>query len=363
MSDLLRNYHLPMIYVSIVITIQISVYFLYLYYNKRKEKLELNKILLAFGFVYGFGLTGTLIRLISVIYIEDLIMLEITHIITYFLILLAVVSFEFIISSDAFNEILDTRIAKFMFIITLIVGVLYFILIDLFIMLTLYAVAILSAFLHLLIFHFRLLKNLRGEIQGKFILMTLGEFVIVFSLINIGIIVMFLEPYSVSPITIEAIMFLQPYNEVLLIFLNFLFISGLVIIFLGIYNLPGFLEFGWKENLIKFYVIHQTELKELYSYDFEKKEDKDITNEVRRERDVILSSGIVGIEDIISQITHTDGTKLNKIWKGDVMILLKYGDNLISPIIYILLIRKEMKSIDFGYLQKLVIVFKSFANL
>ena len=125
MSELLRSFHLPIVYVSIVITIQISLYFLYLYYNKRKDNLELNKILLAFGFVYGFGLTGTLIRIISVIYITDLIMLEITHIITYFLILLAIISFEFIISLDAFDEILDTRIAKVMFAITFIIGVLY----------------------------------------------------------------------------------------------------------------------------------------------------------------------------------------------------------------------------------------------
>ena len=45
MSDLLRNFHLPMIFVSVIITFQISFYFFYLYHDKKKDMLELNKIL------------------------------------------------------------------------------------------------------------------------------------------------------------------------------------------------------------------------------------------------------------------------------------------------------------------------------
>ena len=130
-----------------------------------------------------------------------------------------------------------------------------------------------------------------------------------------------------------------------------LMIVGLMVIFLGVYRFPIFLEFNWKENLIKLFIIDRKNLKQVYSYNFVEhiyEKNNSIDNLIKpREMDLFFSRGIIGINDIISSITTTEDEKIEKIKQGEFVILLKSGDEPLSFITFCLLIKKEMISINY----------------
>ena len=72
-----RSYYLPFIFLAIIIGYQLSIYFFYQYYKFKNEKLHLNKILISYSSLFGFGITGILLRNINKFYIEDLLLKEI----------------------------------------------------------------------------------------------------------------------------------------------------------------------------------------------------------------------------------------------------------------------------------------------
>ena len=71
MEIVLREYQMLAIIIAVIIGYQISIYFFYQYYNLKEDKLDLNKILIAYGFLYSFGLTGIVVRTIDTYYVED----------------------------------------------------------------------------------------------------------------------------------------------------------------------------------------------------------------------------------------------------------------------------------------------------
>ena len=62
-------------------------------------------------------------------------------------------------------------------------------------------------------------------------------------------------------------------------------------------------------------------------------------------RDDLFSGAIDGIETMISTITSSTNRRVTEIDQGDSMILLEYGAKFPSPIIYALVVKKNLSSL------------------
>jgi len=331
MSSFLQDYHLPGVIIAYIIGYQIAIYFLYLYYKSKDENLALNKILLAYGLVYGLGFTGVLIRTINSYYFTDSVSSDFFTILSHILIATAAITFQLILSSESFNEIISTNITKIVLIFTIIVSILLVFIKVVIIIAPLLLIAIGVGAIYMLIFHYRLIKRSTGDIKKRLIIITIGNILMITAII-IG--------------SQETVIYLpQDIQEPFLIMLIPVLVIGLGIIFLGVYEFPAFLEFDWKENLIKLYIISQKEYKELYSFDFREEIEEKSIDQTNIEK--VFSKGIIGIEDIISTITKTKDKKIRKIKQGELLIILEHGDKPDYFITYVLLINKEMNSINY----------------
>jgi hypothetical protein len=190
----------------------------------------------------------------------------------------------------------------------------------------------------ILFFHKRLIKLTTGEIKKRLRLIIIGVILCFVS--------HFIGGYTPSYVLLRA------YSDFLQIISAPIFIVGLAIIFLGVYKFPAFLEFGWREYLVNFYIVNKTNYKILYTYDFKDINSKSIKSQPIRnsleEKELFFSRGIIGIDTILSVISNSTpevNKGLQQIKQGDFLILLNYGDKSLSHIIFCLLVKKEMKSL------------------
>ena len=96
--------------------------------------------------------------------------------------------------------------------------------------------------------------------------------------------------------------------------------------FYGNFKFPGVLEFNWKNNLLKLYIVDARNLFELYSYDFSKTRSLDDELEPShntQENSQINSIGIAGISDVFDEITKTYQNRIKTIKYGDFFLLIK----------------------------------------
>jgi hypothetical protein len=201
-------------------------------------------------------------------------------------------------------------------------------------------IAFIIGAIYMVVFHIKLIHLSTGKIKRRIILLFFGECVLM------GGIAMFSrENQMYFPYQTQEIM--------QLLFSIFIFV-GLMIIFVGVYRIPIFLEFHWKENLISFFIIDAMNLNSIYSYNFVSIElnMKDTPkNELDQEKfNFLFPRGIIGIERITSLISDKDlNNKIKKIEKGNFTILLRYGENNLTSIIYCLIVSKEMTSINYFF--------------
>ena len=338
----LKEFHYPFIFVVLIIAYQISVYFFYRYFRIKNEELRINKFLLAFGLLYGFGFTGIVIRTINSYYVENTILSNSILTISHILVFIATFSFLFIISQKDFNDLLNTKITKVVCAITFIISFFIFIVNNVTIVGVLILTAILIGGLYMLFFHIKLIKNSTGNVRNKLLLLLIGETIIVIMII-IGA---EKNPYFFT---------LKQQNIITLIY-SPVVILGQLIVFYAIFGFPIFLEFNWQENLLSLYIIDSDRLKIIFHYNFIKnnKEHLEIKQDFKdsRKYNILFSSGIIGIDNIISIITKSKESKIERIKQGENQILLNHGEGDLTFLAYCILVKKEMISIR--YFLKLI---------
>jgi len=96
---------------------------------------------------------------------------------------------------------------------------------------------------------------------------------------------------------------------------SFIEIAGILLMTIGILQLPILSELDWKKKLIHLYIIHSSGLV-ILERSF--KEHDSISP-------VLVGSGLTGVATIVKEITKSD-QKLSIIRQGDVNIALKYGN-------------------------------------
>lgn len=329
-----KDFYLPFIIIELIIGYQISVYFLYQYYKVKDEKIVLNKLLLAYGLLFGLGLSGVIIRTFNSYYIEDVVLYNFFLYFTHIIIALAAISFLLIISSKSFQEIIKTSISRIVSVIAIIISVLIILIQIKLIQFIFIMISIIIGSLYMVFFHLNLIKHSKGKIRKRIILIFVGESFLISTIL-------------IGAEEIVALIFQQHISIIPLISIPII-LTSLMIIFLGVFKFPIFLEFNWKENLTKLFIIDGQSFNLIYTFDFteliDRKEKSKIEPLNLIKNKLFFSRGLIGINDIISSITYSDEEKIEKIRHGEFLILLKHGEEPFSFIIYALLIEKDMNS-------------------
>ncbi|MFX1575297.1 MAG: hypothetical protein ACFFB0_21385 [Promethearchaeota archaeon] len=338
----LKAYHYPFIFIILIIAYQISFYFFYRYFRIKKEKLGINKFLLAFGLLYGFGFTGVVFRTITSYYVENSRLSNFILNFSHILIFIGTISFLLIISQKDFNELINIKITRLVCIITVIISILILFVINITIVGILILVAIFIGGIYMLFFHIKLINNSTGNIRNKLILLLIGETIIVVMII-IGA---EKNPYLFTP---------NQQNIIALIYSPIVILGQLIVVY-AIFGFPTFLEFNWQDNLLSLYIIDSERFKVIYYYNFVKSNEEYLENNKAlrnsNKYNVLFPGGIIGIDNIISKITKSKESKIEKIKQGENLILLNHGRRDLAFLMYCILIKKEMVSIR--YFLKLI---------
>ena len=331
------DFYFPFMILELLIGYQISFYFLYQYYKIKEEKIGLNKILLAFSLLFGLGVSGIVIRNYNSYYINDVILNNFFLYFTHIIIAVAVSSFLLIISSKSFQIIININVTRAVSIYTIVISILIFVVQIKSIQFILFIISIILGYFYLIFFHLKLINRSKGKIRKRIILIFIGE-VLLISNILIGI-----EETVV-------LIFLQHMPFITLIS-NFVILFALMTILLCVYKFPIFLEFNWDKNLIKLFIVNTQNFEIIYTFNFteeiERKENTTKKPSEIIESDYFFSRGIIGIKDIISGITNKKEEGIEKIRRGELLILLKNGDAPLSFVLYCLTVKKEMNSINY----------------
>lgn len=330
----LRAFYLPFIFISFIIGYQMSFFFLYYYYRHRERKIELNKILLYYGIFFGLSITGCLFDIINDFYITNIFIKDIFARMVYALVLIASVLILYHISSKVYKEIINPTLTK----ILIFMNIFPFISIFIFNPATAefhFAIIFISIdFLFFLIFQLNLIRLSSGNIKKRLKIIFLGALIII-SAIIIGFI-----PVSELTTLINNPIIAIPFITTLSL--------GLIILLLGALRFPVFLEFFWKQNLISLFIINRKTLKKLYSYNFTSyTEDMDNSKKSLiniNESIKFISHGMIGIIEIFTAVAETKDKKIKQIKQGGFSILLEYGEDPISNIFFVLLVKGEMDS-------------------
>ena len=199
------------------------------------------------------------------------------------------------------------------------------------------------------IFQLKLIRLSSGELKRRMILIVLGEI--------LGLVAILMGADIPQAVFFQDSDFLYALGIPI-------FMVAFFIIFLGIYKFPAFLEFHWKKNLVKLYIIDHETLKPLYTFDFTViLDDLELTSEEKKKKKedikALFSSGLIGIDGIVGAITDTKQSKIDKIKQGDSLILLEYGDGPAPFATYALLADEELESVRY-FLREVKSQFQGF---
>ncbi len=339
MGNEFKDFHYPFIFIVLIIAYQISAYCFYLYFRYKKEKLKINNISLAFAFLYGFGFTGIVIRSINSYYIDDLLLSNLFIKISHISISIAVILFLLIISQKYYNELIDIRITRIVLFISVMISILIFIINDIALFEILILISLVIGGLYMLFFHILLIQKSTGTIRNRLLSVLIGDIIIIF----IVVIGTERHPY----------LFSSDVQDIITLLSNPLVILGQLIVFYSIYDFPIFLEFNWQENILNLYILDINRLKIIFQHNFIKvNEEELISKQNSKSHNIIFSGGIIGMEKIVSAMTKSKESKIEKIRQGEYLILLNQGENDFNFLTYCILVKKDMVSIR--YVLKLI---------
>lgn len=346
MFQSLRYYLLPFIFVILFMGYQISVYFFYLYFKNRDSERGLNSILLAYGLLISFCLTGIIIRTLKAYFISNPTYDDILNDITHSLVALGTLSFLLIIAKKEFEEVFNTTITKIIIIYTIIISILIPF-VDKFYYSLFVLISVIIGYIHFTAFHLCLVKKFQGKARRRFIFIFLGE-------------ISFL-----TSILIRAEESLNQYNEivrnVIEIFTIPMIILSLSIIFFGLLRFPVFLELNWKEKLKRFLIVNKESSEIVFEYDFQDKNNPklaDSVSNINKPEDFLYSKGLIAIREIIHIITKRE-ISIHKVEQGDLIILIEEGEKIFSQYVFLLIVEENMRSLR----QFLVILKQEFKDL
>ena len=332
MQFLYRELHIPSMLIAVILGYQLAGYFIYKYIKNKRKKLGLNKILLAFGLFFALLHTSFLVRIINNYYASDPLLYDITRILIIIFFLSSVMAFLAFVGTPSFKEILNPLYAWILIFLNLIpiIGI-FFISYDSFLFQLFLIPNALSLF-YIVWFELKLMQNTKGEVKRRLWFILAGEFLLGISLFLGG--------------EESAIILYESWASIVWMVAIYIAIAGLMIIFLGVYRFPAFLEFGWRNNLISVFIIDRQHTRELYSYDFTKQSSNQETKKsgLNSRKRKVMPKGILGINDIIGYYTDAKEKDIEKIRHGDWVIRITPSSPGLPSLLYALVATEDMRS-------------------
>jgi len=339
---------------TIFLGYQIGLLFIFQYFKLKNEKIRLNKVLLSYGFFLLLGFTCLLFLTINNFFITDEIIAETFRKIAYISVILTTILFWFFINDEQFSVLINLKVIRvlvFLTFIPLIAAI--FINTDTQIFRYTLGVLVFHA-LYLAFFQYRVIQQSRGTIKKRFIIIFLAE-ILFFIALMLGADIP-LMIFNITGLAVEILFFIG----------ILLLTTSLVFFFIAIYDFPPILEFKWKENLSKLFIVNQKTNNCLFACNFSdplfKKIDISEEKGMSTQRDFqdLFSGAITGIEGIISAITDTKNERINIIKHSDSLILLEYCTQFEeTPLYYALVVDHDSSSIRY-FLSELKTQFESF---
>lgn len=343
----LREVYLPAMIFSIILDYQLAIYFLYLYGKHRKDKIGLNKFLLILSNLFGIGATSYLFLIIGSFYIHNSYLAELYIRIGVFLLQGGILVALLILLSKPFLTLINSRVVK---IVSVFSGISMIYLLFLYVKSIGLFPSILIGLIgggYFLYFQTKLVKLTSGTEHSRLLITLIGE-------------IIFLTGMFIGS-GLSNIYLLFEVRDIFYFIGSYVVNLGLLVIFYGTFKFPGVLEFNWKNNLLKLYIIDARNLFELYSYDFSKIRilaDEPETHHNNEEDHPINSIGVVGISDVFDEITKTYQNRVKIIKYGNFSILLEYEEDPKSQFLFVLFVDKNMKSLQL-FLKKVKTQFLS----
>lgn len=165
-------------------------------------------------------------------------------------------------------------------------------------------------------FFYLLAKKAQGGIK-RYITLLLG-----------GLIVYFLGILGTTKVAIDIL------GIDIRLIADFLKIGGLVIAIIGLYNLPSFGEFDWKEKIKDLYIINNNGVL-VYHHSFS-------AMKFSPDQEDLIAGGFIGIKTLVAEMTASN-QKLQVIDHQDVKIFFEYGRFVTCAIIC----QEELKTIRY----------------
>ena len=316
-------------YLAVILGIQVSIYALYHYLKNKDANLKLNRILLSFGAFTLFCIFGAFFLVIIRLFDYPPELEQLISNVGFAFVMFAPIGYGFFIAIKEYSKILNLKLTRILMLLNLIpiIVVLIFSSNSLMFRITI-AFMVIDA-LNVIGIQIKLIKISLGQIKKRLIEFFLGEVLALTALVFAANVT-----FKFLPIPTLQSFFLG--TSVLIL--------GFIVIFISSYNFPAFYEFEWRDNLMTFFIINEITATLLYSYDFIVEGKK---SALSNESTQYFSSGLLGLENIISTITLTKDQKLKQIKHGDALILLIYSSNQTIPIIYALVVKKDLNSFKY----------------
>lgn len=313
---------------------QISSYLTWQYLKNKRKLVGLNKLFLAFVMLIGISVTSLVLRVLDSFYIQYQNLADFMGTLVAFIILISFITFLLMLSSKEFSEVFNIFLTRLISLLLLGVSIIMLLMSSTFLSKISFIILLLIGFSYLFGIQVKFLRLSTSDVTKRFRKILIGELFLGIGIISEEIIPLF-------QISIDNI-----YSLVFII----IALLGLIIFSLGIYRFPAFLEFGWRDNLLKVIIVDQRNLTMLYTYDFAKENPQAETTTSPlsvQDKEVIFSKGIIGVETILNSIKKGQKTKLEKIEHENFIILLTYGEEPYSFLTYALLVKKSVKSLEY----------------
>lgn len=331
----LREVFIPAMVFSIILDFQLGIYFLYLYNKYRKDKIGLNKFLLIFSNLFGIGATSYLFLVIGSFYLHDSIIAELFIRIGVSILQGGILVVLLHLLSKSFRTLINSRVVK---VLSLLSGVSIIYLLFLYVNVIGLFPSILIGFIgggYFLYFQIKIVKLTSGTVHSRLLMTLIGEVIFLIGLF-LG------SSLPDIPILFEL-------RDIFYFIGSYVVNLGLLVIFFGTFKFPGVLEFNWKNSLLKLYIVDSINLVELYSYNFNKTRnlaEVPASQSINEDHNPINSIGVVGISDVFDEITKTYQNRVKTIKYGKFNILLEYEEDPKSQFLFVLLVDKNMKSLQ-----------------
>jgi len=337
MQAFIREYNLPFLFIAMVLGYELSIYFFLLYKKVKNNKLTLNKILLGYGFFFLSIVTSLLFSTLNTYYFSDSNYSNFLNILTILSLTVGIVLFLSILTSQEFITATNKLIIWILILFDLIPSILIFFYDINSISVQISTLSTSISIIYIFYVQYLLIKRSAGSIEKRLKLILLGEILVSFGLL----------------LNREGAWF-YPFldNSILKIISLPPLLAGFGLLLISIYRFPAFYEFNWKDDLVKLYIIDRDSAKTIFSYDFKQQEQDqedlipqyDLESLKASER--VLIGGLIGIDEIISEVTDSKTKKLDKIKQGDYVILLNYQEISSINFVFCLMAQNDTFSIN-----------------